>query len=465
MRNLLKYAPFRFGVPMGFCAVGLTAMLLPGASAAVLCTGWIVALLPLLLIYKARPWSGIAGGWVVLTASVALWVGICVNCHYFIGIHPDADVSRPVLMNFDAWSAWNNALVDIGRDDAMFCDWPALGYGHFVGLIVALTGPDISIPIMFNAFCALATIVLAGSMGAECVDGSRADKQRMAWVTMLFTSAMAYFMVSGTILIKDCPVALAIALSAWAGLQARKGRLLWPAIALVPALIMVLYMRPNFVLVLSAIVALTGFAASKRGRGATLALVLPLVIIFFIVQYHEHAEYIGKYARMVGAFDHQEEGELVRNADYSQISRYFLMPFWLRILLLPVVAGIQFLIPLPFNFDKYTVFGPCMMLAHFGFCRYALGGLVMYFECRQFSRRVPGRLKMLTLSGILIYLAIAYCYAGIISRYGIPLIALFTPAAAYCWLNYRHERAFRIWAMVFIAALAIALTLAYYFTK
>ena len=36
-------------------------------------------------------------------------------------------------MNYDAWSAWNNALVVNGRDDAMPCPWPAQGYGRFVG--------------------------------------------------------------------------------------------------------------------------------------------------------------------------------------------------------------------------------------------------------------------------------------------------------------------------------------------
>lgn len=462
MKYLLRYAPLRIGVPAGFCIVGLAALLLPGASPEVLCAGWLVVLLPLLLIYSHKKWSCPAGGWVLLVASVALWLGICINCHYFIGIHPHADVSAPVLMNLDAWSAWNNALTDVGRSDAMPCPWPAYGYGHFVGLIIRVLGPDLSIALMFNSFCALATILLCGCIAAGCIEGSSCEKGRLAWVTMLFSSLMFYFMVSGTILIKDCPLALAISLSVWAGLQLRGGRLAGAVLAVLPAAVMVIYMRPNFLLFMAFVISVAGFGKSRRNILGLLAVVGPLIAIFCVLQASALTATLGEVMSFTPEAASEDEDGLPHTSDYSRIRSYYLLPVWKRLLLLPVLAFMQFMIPLPFNFGKYIVFGPTMALAHFGFCRYALGALLTYFGFRMFRCRVPARLATLACAGLVLYLGIGYCFAGAISRYCIPLISLFTPAAAYCWLRFRHEKAFRIWAWGFSFFIAAVLITAYF---
>ena len=131
----------------------------------------------------------------------------------------------------------------------------------------------------------------------------------------------------------------------------------------------------------------------------------------------------------------------------------------MHLLLLPVTTAIQLLIPLPWTWDKYLMFGPTMAFAHFSFFRYAAGGLIIYFVGAQFSRkkRAPWLLLRLVSIGLIIYLFAAFQFGGTVARYGIPLITLLIPAAAYAYVNYRKARSFRVWAIVYIALITLTL--------
>lgn len=205
----------------------------------------------------SQPWSSRVGAWTIFAASLLLVSGIALNCHYYIDVWGDGDPSRPVLMNYDAWSAWNNALVVNGRDDAMPCPWPAQGYGRFVGIIVAISGQDICIPLLFNALCILATIVLTAAIAQRCCSGGD-NSRSIATCSIVIASTLCYFMVSGTILIKDAPLAASVALSAWAAMRLgdiERSRSLTPACAaLIAAAFMTSFARPNYLIVLISII-------------------------------------------------------------------------------------------------------------------------------------------------------------------------------------------------------------------
>ncbi len=465
MNGTTAYPPLRYGFPAGICLTGMAALIWPGASAGTLCFGWAALYLLLIASYRNASWSCTPGGWLLWGASVALWTGIAVNCHYYITVLGSGDASAPVLMNLDSWSAWNNALFDNGRRDVMPCPWPAQDYGHLVGMLVYVFGDDFSIPLMFNSFCALVTVALTGAIAVRCAGGDLAQRRSMGLTAMVLAASMCYFMVSGTILIKDCPLACAIALTAWASLRMRDRVSVLPILAIIAAAAGIFYLRKNYMLVLAAIVFVMQRQSSRRDLVASCAIALSLFGIWLYMQLANSTVPIGSYISLESSIP--DEGDDNSNyghgAAYTEVlNSYMMLPVWQRVLLVPVVTAIQFLIPLPWSWSKYLIYGPCMALAHFSFCRYAAGALLLYFAGRQFGRgRAPHPLLVLTATGAMLYIASAFTFGGTIARYGIPLVSLMIPAAAYTWLHYRRERAFRIWCAVFAAGIAVALTLAY----
>lgn len=457
----------RYGIPAGICLSGLALMLWPGASALLLCTGWAVTFLCVCLPYRMQPWSSAGGAWTLWAVSVVTVAGIIVNCHYYINVWGHGYAASPVLMNLDHWSAWNNALVDIGRTDAVACPWPATGYGHFVGYILSVAGADITLPLLFNSFCTTATVALTGALAFRCSDGTDDARRRAATCAMVMAACMCYFIASGAILIKDCPLALSVALVAWAALAMRTGRNpLLPVLAVAFALFFTTYGRPNYLLVYAFAIALLSNYANARSRVFCIAAVVVITALWAWLQYTASASSIMHYIDVSMRTTGDGTDKSVQHNIYiSMFGNYFGISWWQRIVMLPFTTAIQFLIPLPWNYDKYLLFGPFMALAHFSFCRYAAGGLVMYWIVRQLrAPRAPRLLMRLTAVGLCFYLGAALQYSGGVSRYGIPLVSLLIPCAAYAWCHYRRERLFRLWAVIFTATTIAALAVAYIFT-
>lgn len=409
--------------------------MMPGASPLITVAGWAVIYVCVVLPYTSQPWSSRVGAWTIFAASLLLVSGIALNCHYYIDVWGDGDPSRPVLMNYDAWSAWNNALVVNGRDDAMPCPWPAQGYGRFVGIIVAISDQDICIPLLFNALCILATIVLTAAIAQRCCSG-RDNSRSIATCSIVIASTLCYFMVSGTILIKDAPLAASVALSAWAAMRLgdiERSRSLTPACA---ALIAAAFM--------------TSFA-----------------LLWLLLQLFGHAESISSYTDIHTRNLISTDGHAEHHSAYNNLfSGYFNISPWQRLLLLPVTTAIQVMIPLPWTYDKYLMFGPTMAYAHMSFARYAVCGVLLYFAARQFGEnRAPRAILKFGIVGVVFYIAAAYQFGGTISRYGIPLLPLLVPCAAYACVKYRHERAFGIWALAYTIIMTAALIICHHITN
>lgn len=409
--------------------------MMPGASPLITVAGWAVIYVCVVLPYMSQPWSSRVGAWTIFAASLLLVSGIALNCHYYIDVWGNGDPSRPVLMNYDAWSAWNNALVVNGRDDAMPCPWPAQGYGRFVGIIVAISGQDICIPLLFNALCILATITLTAAIAQRCCSGG-GNSRSIATCSIVIASTLCYFMVSGTILIKDAPLAASVALSAWAAMRLgdiERSRSLTPACA---ALIAAAFM--------------TSFA-----------------LLWLLLQLFGHAESISTYTDIHTRDLISSDGHAEHHSAYNNLfSGYFNISPWQRLLLLPVTTAIQVMIPLPWTYDKYLMFGPAMAYAHMSFARYAVCGVLLYFAARQFGEnRAPRAMLRFGIVGVVFYLAAAYQFGGTISRYGIPLLPLLVPCAAYACVKYRHERAFGIWTLAYAIIMTTALIICHHITN
>ncbi len=476
IHSALRVPALRYGIPAGFCILGAFLLMMPGASPLITVAGWAVIYVCVVLPYMSQPWSSRVGAWTIFAASLLLVSGIALNCHYYIDVWGDGDPSRPVLMNYDAWSAWNNALVVNGRDDAMPCPWPAQGYGRFVGIIVAISGQDICIPLLFNALCILATIVLTAAIAQRCCSGGD-NSRSIATCSIVIASTLCYFMVSGTILIKDAPLAASVALSAWAAMRLgdiERSRSLTPACAaLIAAAFMTSFARPNYLIVLISIIIVAAprrelrHGASCRALHAAAIAAACIALLWLLLQLFGHAESISSYTDIHTRNLISTDGHAEHHSAYNNLfSGYFNISPWQRLLLLPVTTAIQVMIPLPWTYDKYLMFGPTMAYAHMSFARYAVCGVLLYFAARQFGEnRAPRAILKFGIVGVVFYIAAAYQFGGTISRYGIPLLPLLVPCAAYACVKYRHERAFGIWALAYTIIMTAALIICHHITN
>lgn len=467
LRGAARGAVVAYGVPAAVCVVGVALLLLPGASPLPLMCGWLVPVFALLAAYRRQPWSSDAGSWTLLVVSVVLALGIILNCHYYICVWGDGNPGAPSLVNVDASNAWNNALASIGEPPPGVPEsWPAKEYGLFVGLLLRLFGTDICVPLLFNAFCALATIVLTGAVACGCSGGSASERRRVATCAIVMASTLCYFIASGMLLIKDCPLALAVALAAWCGLRARRGFDAALVAALVVSVVITVYCRPNYLLAEAAIVAALGAWTDRAGARRTIAVVVFVLIGWLVAHVVFPVVPFERFVDSTGRALSDDPGEISQHSFYMRLFHdYYAFSFAEHCLLLPVTAAIQFLIPLPWTWDKYLMFGPAIALAHFSFCRYAVGAATMYYLGAQFGRgRSSTLLLRLFVAGVALYLATAFQFGGTVSRYGIPLVSLLVPGAAYAWCSYRRRRSFAVWMCLFAAAMAVLLSVCYYLT-
>ena len=458
----MRIPAIRIGIPIGFCAIGLATLWLPGATPLLTCAGWLLAYLIVAIPYSRTGFATRTGSWTLWAASLAMTAGIIVNCHYYICVWGHGLPDSPVLMNLDAWSAWNNALADLGRDDAMRCHWPAVGYGHLTGVLLGIIGTDICVPLMFNMLCALATIALTGYTAAACCPTA---PKRYAETAMLLAYACCYFIASAAVLIKDCPLAASVALCAYAAVSARRRPSAINVLALIAATVITAYCRPNYLLVLAAVIVAMNGWSQRHSRIYGCGALAVIMIVWIGFQYSGTVASISNFIDLSGRSLGDESGRGIQHSLYFRLfNDYYSFSTVSKLLLLPVTTAIQFLIPFPWTYDKYLLFGPFMALAHFSFGRYAVGGLVFYFLARLFKHRAPQLLLRLTATGIFFYCASALQFGGTVSRYGIPLVALLVPCAAYSLQTFRKERAFRIWAAVFSLGMAATLIICYHLT-
>ncbi|MDE6498441.1 MAG: hypothetical protein K2L21_07260 [Muribaculaceae bacterium] len=455
-------SPILYGIPAGFCIVGMSNLLLPGASMLTTSLGWTLIYIVVTLPCVLRAWCSRAAAWTLWGASVVMTVGVVINCHYFVHVWGCGDVSRPLLMNLDHWSAWNNALYHLGSDHAVESLWPAEGYGRFIGLLMKASAIDISIPLLFNCFCVLCTIALTGALTSRFIrDAARQRKAALCAIVLM--SLMGDLIASGTILLKDAPMAMATALVAWSAIRLRYGgNLLRPLAAIAAAVFITCYARPNYLSVF--IVLIPGVCAHDK-RNITIAAAISVCCAVILLYFHSleaatpaQAHFAPELGTDLDDSAHQPQ----HAAYYDNFSFYFKAPVWKRLLLLPITLGVQFLIPLPWNFANNLAFGPFIALAYFGFCRYFTGLLVAFFLFKKLRKRSFTPALRLCLVGLAFYAGVAFIFGGTVSRYGIPLLCLFVPCASLLWTCRNDYPRLRTWLVAGGSGIAAVLFVFYF---
>lgn len=443
------------------------ALIWPGAgfwrTVASLTGVWVVVSL---LYQYTRPRNS-AGWWTLLAATTVLSIGVIVNVWYFTTAS-GVTVSDPVLDNHDARDYFDSSLAVITGAEELPTHH-RMAIARFIAQIWSVTGVSIFSPIVVNMTMMLAAVIVSGLISERLLRGVTGRSPQ--WVTtcaMIMTAGVCYYLNSGTVLLKDAAVSLAMALCAFGvtGIPRpfanRCNRGLAVGCFCVGILLMAMARFQYIWIVVAGIVLLLLLTGWRRWGLAAVLLVLCggawLLAGMHVVTSIEAETVVsdaieGPILRFSWFFSdipgHEVYDQYVGNS-------YFYWPVWKKLLWLPVSAVTQYLIPFPWNYIRDTNFGPTLAYAHFAYPWYAVGSLVLYFigGC---VRRAPRELTAWTAWAVMAWLLPAYMVAGTVSRYGLPFLPMLVPAAVYVAAQCTRLKSWRVWMSIYTVALAVTL--------
>lgn len=464
------YRIFAFAQLAYIVIVWAVLRLLPGAdvlsTTAAMAGVWIAVA----SVYQRTSSRSLTGWWTLLIATTLLAVGTIANIHFFT-VASGGATTTPVLENPDVHRYFLDALHHAGLEGGQ-PEWiDKRGYGLTISLLWRLTGVTIVSPLIMNMFMILLSIIISGVITARLMSNGRdsSHAQRLAATAMIMTAAVCYYLNSGTLLLKEAGTCLALALSALAltsVINPQSGTLprIKSGAAFLGGIILLCFMRYNYILIV-----LVGalLVTSWRNRKSIMQ-TLPFIAICLAawgVMTLIFSNYITANTGVI------IDGENIRSYFFfdngqhrfynNMIGDYLSYPAWKRILLLPVSAVTQYLVPFPWNFSRDLTFGYTLAYAHITYPWYLVGGMILYFLVTGWRTASRG-LRKYVFVGALMWLIPAYLFAGTVSRYALPMLPMLIPAAVHVFSTCRNNRNFRIYGITYCTLLAITLVTCHY---
>lgn len=447
------------------CAAALvTASLLfifPGESAAVMCLCYFAIYACCIGLLRASGLGSRSAELTILVFCTLLAAGVTLNTWYYT-TYSGGTPCAPVLNNEDALLSWARMqqLCSPGHD--AHPDSTRTGYGTFLSIISGYTassiGPLLCLSMLFTA---LSIVIVGIAAAALCPGSDQAGKHRMATTAMITLSAVSYYISSGTILIKDALCCLLMALALYAIFVEKRRVAVVAILAFVVATATLV--RTNLLYFIGAAAIC---AVPVRGL-RSLAVALPFALVMFCACYilaeQGYTDQQINFSDQQTNFDPHPRGiDTPRLRSYNTVAGdYVELTRLQRIASLPYTMAVQFLTPLPWAFRRDAIFGPAVSWAHFSLPWYALGAILLFFFSRM--RAAPRGCSAAFAFGVLAWLATAYVTGGTVSRYCLPWLPFFIPAAAwFIDTGQWRSRAFRRWAITYSIMLVAGLCLVFY---
>ena len=415
----------------------LALLVFPGASVVPTLFAMVMVWFIVATCYQYTPWKSGVGRWTLLASATILAVGIIANVHYF-SIHSGATTQMPLLQNPDAWRYYYDALSSIGDANGEPCEIKSHGYGLIISWVWQLTGITIVSPLVLNMLLMLLAIVVSGGIAWRLLrDVTAKSEQWIASCAMIMTASVCYFLNSGTLLLKETGVIFAFSLIGYSMVSlTEKKALKWNDIfAFFMGAVLLAMLRANYLIMpIIGIVMLLRWNRWNIIKASAMIMVLIACWIgisaWLYSSYSETSEIASKIMSgygLNGAFfldnpDHRAYNSIVEG--------YFDFSWWKKVLMLPMSAVVQYLIPLPWGLCDDIQFGYTLAYAHISYPWYLVGGLIIYFVLCQ-MRRAPQSLARFVGWGVLMWLVPAYLFAGTVSRYTLPMLPLLVPGAVY----------------------------------
>lgn len=426
--------------------VAFFGTIFPGASLATIlvCMAGMTIASGLFLHAKALGNSSII---LVTLLTTAVAIGIIININYYTVLSGGTDVA-PVLQNEDANRVWLNALSFYnGTWQADSLVWNL--YGAVVACTFAITGPSITSALMVSMVSAVAAFTFTALITKRLTSNNGT-----AAVSVLCVGAVCYLLASATILVKDIWVIAAFAVGGYGLCQWRRTSALW----VLTAIIMLGIARKNMVLAMLMGVVVTAFPYWRNGLKRQLlwrgVLIIVGIMVILVTQHATISPTIG--AQLGGVDEYVASHQGARHVFLSIIGPETNTDVVRKILLSPVLIFTQFLIPLPWDYARDTIFGPTLAYAHFGYPWYLFGALFVYYLCAA-KRSGSWYLLVMAIWSVLVWMVPVYVTLGTVSRYSLCAVPLMAPAVAMVITTCYRRRGLWLWLAFFGVAMASGL--------
>lgn len=432
----------------GTCALGVLLMLIfvPGAPVVPSFLTFIILGAATIVVYRRTSGSTTAGEYALAVATTLLAVGVTANVWYFTTACGGTD-AHPVLQNPDAARNWDHAMSMLGYGGAI----PPHSHGYYPmisALVMRVTGPSITAVLMLQMAYILIALVCASVLGYRLT-----GKSRIATVSLIATMSVCYYMVTGTVFVKDSAVICSLALTA-VGITTCGARFRW--VPLLSGILLLAVARTDFLwaIVMGIIIYMIANRNIRPSMRDSILCCMICILMFLL----------GEYLNITPIFSQVITGSTVavygipaqHQAYFNLIGDYASLPFPIKILLMPFTAAVQFLIPFPWNFSRDLVFGPSQIYAHIAYPWYLFGTIFIYGVARMWHK-VPAGMRALSAWAILCWLTPCITSGGTVSRYALPAITLMAPMVAYTLLRCYRMKSLYFWIAVVATLLTVAL--------
>lgn len=433
-------------------------------AVAILLAMTVVYIVPRLAFARLSCWSR-KGSWVLLIASMMV-IGFAIG-------------------NLWDWSVGSGrSLVDpnLKSDDLGYYHWALHHYDGscpepsmtFRGLPVTILllwkvlGVSVVWPIALNAMMTLLSIVIAGATAARVAgDKVKSSPGTIAMIAMIMTALLGFYISQGIRVQKEAGLYLGIGLMGYAlarMARTQADRKMWRDILTftIGALITAFY-RSNMLYFITAGIIIMILNNRRQWRyGSTL---LAISIAAFIIGFYCSSYTMLQQMNIATGSGRMSDVFAMRTPSQSPyraiIGNYFTYPIWLRILMLPVTAGVQYIIPFPWLYDYQPAID--IWLPRVRIAWYVVGGMVLYYYLFIGWRKGRG-IGSWGLLPAVCYLGVCYVVGGTVSRYILPFQPMFVVIATFvcCKLRdglWRHS--FRGWMVGYTLVLIAVLVLCY----
>lgn len=412
-----------------------------------------------------------AGVAVLLVTAAVMSVGVILNVYLFTSVD-GGTLSGPVLHNTDAALNYYHASTIYHKVSPIHGGTvPLLSYVTVA--IWWLFGQSVVYPLALNVTVTLIAIVLSGRLAQVLLDGVVTNllAEVVATLAMALTAAVCNLIGNGMVLLKEPFVYAGFTAVAIIVAKVYRGlRLAWRDVALFAVGSALLSLsRPQmmyFVLLALVVVCCLRFKTGWKG----IVSLICVAVAFLGVGTLATREDAGKTVAIVTDGDMMQWEYLGERTDsrYDNyrliVGDYFHASTARKVLLLPVTAAVQYVIPFSWTYKRDMEFGYSQAYNHFGYTWYALGGIVLFYYIFLWWRRGTP-LRMWALWPLLGWLIVAFLYAGIISRYAVPFVPLMTPLAIVVVSRLKAglcRTPFYIWAGAYTCVMAAGLLGCYF---
>ncbi len=427
-------------------------------------------LIPRFIYSRSHYWCR-WGHWLLLTVGLllALYVVFSIKvCTVDVG----ATLEEPQLHSDSGrYYAWALAHYD-GR-----CQAPKLPFKGLPLLMLGLwkvLGVNVAWSLAMNYLFTMLAIVMTGKVACRMLNRKFEDIEpsTIAAVAMLMVSLLGFLISQGVRIQKESGCTLGLLLVGYTLAGMASGETLTKhdryrdITIFVTGCLLLSLVRTNFVYFAIAGAVMMSFSNHRAQwkYGAALAVIAAVFTVTFSILFSYS---FGQQYRTVDGGDAMTlafKVGVVQQPYFAIIGDYYHYPEWIRMLLLPVTAGVQYVIPFPWLYD-YSNASILSLLPRFRLMWYFVGGVCLhYFLHITILHPKSDNLGMWAWWPLLLFMIIAFITGGSVSRYFLPLQPLFVVIALYVLLNVKqgnYRRSFTIWMIIYFFILVAILVMCY----